>query len=134
MYCIYEDYLQDNRNILTFDEMRNIHKEITMEIVFDSDAIELYEELVQKSIEYASIRARWTLLSAKEKADADAGRTMKHDALIVKFNQLAKYLKMQGKEAKWRDSLGYEEDDKLNRKRIGDMGCYISFIHSINAR
>ena len=41
---------------------------------------------------------------------------------------------MQGKAALWRDKLGYEEYDKLNRKRIGDMGCYLAFIHAINAR
>jgi hypothetical protein len=30
--------------------------------------------------------------------------------------------------------LGYEEDDKYNRKTIGDFACYISFIYAINAR
>ena len=56
------------------------------------------------------------------------------DGLIVKFNQLARYLKMQGRTAAWRDALGYEEDDPYNRKTIGDFGCWIAFVDSVNAR
>ena len=41
---------------------------------------------------------------------------------------------MQGKTAAWRDTLGFEEDDKYNRKRLGDFACYIVFINSISAR
>lgn len=48
-------------------------------------------------MEYSLIRAKWTTMSTEEKADEDQGRTFKHNSLIVKFNQLAKYLKMQGK-------------------------------------
>lgn len=42
--------------------------------------------------------------------------------------------KMQGCEAKWRDELGYEEDDRYNRKAIGDFACYLVFVNSIHAR
>lgn len=133
MTYLNEDYLK-KQNILTIEEFQEIHKHMTLEIGSDEDAIELYNELVSKSIEYASIRARWTLMSPKEKMDADAGRTMTHDSLIVKFNQLSRFLRLQGKKASWRDELGYEEDDRINRKRIGDMGCYIAFMHAINAR
>lgn len=119
---------------LEVNELMELHKTMRNEIGLDADAMELYEELVQKSIEYATVRARWTLMSAEKKADADNGRTLTHDSLIVKFNQLARYLRMQGKPADWRDSLGYEEDNPMNRKRIGDMACYISFVHGICAR
>lgn len=30
--------------------------------------------------------------------------------------------------------LGYEEDDKYYRKRMGDFGCYTVFINSISSR
>lgn len=133
MTCSYKDYLK-SECALPFEEAISIHEEMNEEIGNDTDAIELYEELIQKAIEYSLIREKWTTMSTEEKADADQGRTFKHNSLIVKFNQLAKYLKMQGKAALWRDKLGYEEDDKLNRKRIGDMGCYLVFMHAINAR
>lgn len=133
MIYSYKDYLKSDL-ALTIEDAMSIHEEMNEEIGNDTDAIELYEELLRKAIEYSLVRAKWTTMSTEEKADADQGRTFKHNSLIVKFNQLAKYLKMQGKAALWRDKLGYEEDDKLNRKRIGDMGCYLVFIHAINAR
>lgn len=133
MIYLYDDYLK-KENILTTEVAMSIHQEMYSEMGNDQDALELYEELLRKAIEYSAIRSKWTIMSPEEKMDADPGRTMKHDSLIVKFNQLAKFLKMQGKPAIWRDRLGYEEDDKINRKKIGDMGCYIAFIHAINAR
>lgn len=133
MICSYDGYLE-NECILTLEDARSMHKSMFDEIGKDEDAMELYEELLGKAIEYFTIRSKWTIMTVEEKLDCDSGRTMKHDSLIVKFNQLAKYLRMQGKTALWRDELGYEKDDKVNRKRIGDMGCYIAFIHAINAR
>lgn len=132
MYSL-NDYLEKEKS-LSLNEFNSIYQSICSEIGNDEEAKELYDELVSKSIEYAKIRAEWSLMTTKQKMDADPGRTMKHDALIVKFNQLARYLKSIGKEANWRDELGYEEDDRINRKRIGDMGCYITFIHAINSR
>lgn len=129
----YEEYVKKEK-ALTFEEEILIHHEMCKEIESDPDALELYEELVIKSIEYAMIRAKWTLMSVEEKRDMDESRTSKHNSLIVKFNQLARYLKMKGMSASWRDLLGYEEEDKINRKRIGDMGCFIAFVHGINAR
>lgn len=119
---------------LSFEDAGFIHLLIETEVGTDQDALELYDELVKKSIEYASIRASWTLMSHDEKMSADEGRTMKHDSLIIKFNQLAKYLQLKGQPAMWRDLLGYEKDDKMNRKKIGDMGCYLAFVHALNAR
>lgn len=70
----------------------------------------------------------------KKKMDRDSSRTFCHNSVITHFNMLARYLKMQGKPAKWRDQLGYEEDDKYFRKTIGDFGCYLVFINSLCAR
>lgn len=83
---------------------------------------------------YAEIRALWTGLSREEKMDIDPLRTSHHDSLITHFNMLARCLRMQGKKAAWRDQLGYEEDDRFNRKAIGDFGCYIVFVNSLCAR
>ena len=129
----YGEYLKKEK-VLTLEEEIAIHNEIIKEIGTDPDALELYDELVLKSIEYSAIRANWTLMNTEEKMDMDESRTNKHNSLIVKFNQLARYLKMKGMPAIWRDLLGYEEEDKINRKRIGDMGCFIAFVHGINAR
>lgn len=127
------EYLKEPQ-FMTLDFMNDIHTLMIMEIGSDVIANELYDEMVSKSIDYAQIRARWSLMSQKERQDIDERRTMTHDCLIVKFNQLAKHLKMQGKSADWRNTLGYEEENPYNRKRIGDMGCYLSFISSLISR
>ena len=133
MLSTYEDYLTTDKS-LSLESMVKLHSDMMNEIENDSDSLELYDELVETATRYASFRAKWLLMSKEEKMDTDSSRSSCHNSLIVKFNQLARYLKMQGKAAAWRDTLGYEEDDKYYRKRIGDFGCYIVFINSINAR
>ncbi len=133
MITTYEDYLSKPKS-LTTEEMGCLHQAMLLEISQDEDALELYEELMVTAVRYASIRSGWLLLSVEEKMDRDSSRTMCHNSLIVKFNQLAKYLRLQGKPAQWRDCLGYEEDDRYNRKRIGDFACYLAFLSAINAR
>ena len=54
--------------------------------------------------------------------------------VILSFNQLARYLKMQGKAAGWRDVLGEEAENPNYRKRLGDFACYLVFVQSLNAR
>ena len=66
--------------------------------------------------------------------ERDESRTSCHNSLIIKFNQLAKYLKLSGKAISWRDELGYEEDDRYCRKTIGDFACYLVFLNSVHAR
>lgn len=133
MICSYQKYLTCEK-ALPVEKMHSIHEEILDEIQNDPDALELYEELIQISTRYASIRAKWQLLSRSEKMDTDSARTSCHNSVITHFNMLARYLRLQGKAAEWRDKLGYEEEDKYNRKVIGDFACYLVFINSISAR
>lgn len=133
MMTTYGEYLNMERR-LAFTEMRDIHSQMLADIGTDADAKEMYEELTAAATKYAGIRAEWLLLSREEKAERDGRRTSCHDSLIVKFNMLARYLKMQGKAATWRDCLGDGKENPNNRKRIGDFACYIVFVNSLNAR
>ena len=133
MITTYQEYLQQPKAI-SLDLMQDLHSQILAEIAGDDDAEEIYDELMAQATRYASFRANWLLWDRQEKMDRDDNRTSCHNSLIVKFNMLARYLRMQGKEACWRDTLGYEEDDKYNRKTIGDFACYLVFVNSINAR
>lgn len=126
----YIEYLK-NTDALSLEAMNNILYEILDEIKNDEDATELFDELLEKAIKYTEIRAKWNLMNGSERAEADAGRTMCHDSLIVKFNQLAKYLRINGKSAGWRDQLGYDDSD---RKRIGDFAAYLVFVSCLNTR
>ena len=133
MILSYDDYLAAHDS-LSLETMQRLHRELVEEIGTDPDALELYEELVEKANEYGAIRAKWLLMDREQKMEMDPRRTSCHDSLIVKFNMMARYLKMQGKSASWRDELGFTEEDPGNRKRIGDFGCYLVFVNSVNAR
>ena len=125
---------QAKTDTLSMEDFLEIHRKMTETIGNDPAAAELIEELMEPAIAYTAIRANWTLMSWEEKREADEGRTMKHDALIVKFNKLARYLDMTGRDISWRADLGYTEDKPENRRRIGDFACWLVFIAGINAR
>lgn len=133
MYKNYNDYLA-NKKTLSMEEMQEIHQEILNEIQGDEEAEALYEELLSVGNKYAELRAGWTLLSREEKMEKDFGRTSCHNSLITHFNMLARYMRQQGKNTKWREELGYEEEDRYNRKKIGDFACYLAFVNGINSR
>lgn len=132
-YFSYDEYLPMEKS-LTIEEMQKLHVEMLHEIGNDEDALELYEELLETANKYSAFRAAWCLWSREEKMDKDESRTACHDSMIVKFNKLARYLRMQEKPAAWRDVLGDVAEHPYNRKRIGDFACYIVFVNSICAR
>lgn len=129
----FESYLKEPY-ALDFYQMQSLHNDLLSEIGDDLDAIEIYEELIDVATKYAEIRARWLRMSNEEKMDTDSLRTSHHNSLIIHFNMLARYLRLQGKEAEWRNHLGNEEENNFYRKTIGDFGCYIVFVNSICAR
>lgn len=133
MFYTYEDYLPMEKS-LPLEEMKWLHYEMMEEIGTDEDALEFYKALVKQANRYVSFRSAWGLWSREEKMEKDSDRSACHDSLIVKFNQLSRILKLQGKEASWRDELGYEEDSSYNRKRVGDFACYIVLVNCLNAR
>ena len=133
MITTYEEYLHTECS-LTLEKMQDIHNKMISDIGTDADAIEIYGELVDTATKYAAIRTEWLLLNREEKAERDSKRTSCHDSIIIKFNMLARYVRMKGKDATWRDCLGYEEDNPYNRKRMGDFACYLAFVNGLNAR
>lgn len=133
MPATYGEYLQMPQS-MPFSDMQELHKQILSGIGTDTEARELYEDLIGASITYASIRAKWLTLSREEKTSTDSRRTSAHDSVITHINMLARYLKMQGKETAWRDALGDEKEDPNYRKRIGDFGCYLAFVNALAAR
>lgn len=133
MISTYDDYLPMPLS-LSLDEMAALHREIAEEAGNDSDALELYEELITAATRYMSFRSNWLLWNREQKAENDPARTSCHNMVIVKFNQLARYLKMQGKAAAWREKLGEENDNSNFRKRLGDFACYLVLVNSLLAR
>ena len=133
MMTTYEEYLGMERT-LTFEDMQDIHSQMIADVGTDVDAADIYKELIDTSTNYVGMRAKWLMLDREEKIETDSRRTSCHESVIVKFNMLARYVRKQGKDAKWRDRLGDEKENPYNRKRIGDFACYLVFINSLNAR
>ena len=129
----FEQYLKEPY-ALDFHQMQRIHGELSEEIGEDPEAVELYEELIDAATRYAVVRAKWLRMSKEEIIDTDSLRTSHHDSVIIHLNMLARYLKMQGKKALWREQLGDVEENGYIRKGIGDFACYLVFVNSICAR
>lgn len=130
---LYKEYLEMPL-ALDFSHMVALHEEMIQEVGDDEDAKELYEELVEQATKYAEFRSNWYIWKREERIERDASRSITHDSLIVKFNMLARYLKMHEKKAEWRRVLGDEKLNPNTRKRIGDFACYIVFVNSICSR
>lgn len=126
----FKDY-QGMKYALTFSEMQEIHADMLSEIANDEGALEIYRMVLTKSIRYTRTRAEWGLMTVEEKMEGDPARTALHDSLIINFDKLSRYLKLQGKKAAWRDRLGSVEDDPAYRKRIGDMADYLTFVEAL---
>ena len=129
----FDQYLKEPY-ALDFHQMQRIHGELSKEIGEDPEAVELYEELIDAAPRNAAVRAKWLRMSKEEKIDTDSLRTSHHDSVITHLNMLARYLKMQGKKALWREQLGDVEENGYIRKGIGDFACYLVFVNSICAR
>ena len=109
MLTNYAEYLESQKS-LPIQTMQSIHSQMISEMGTDAEALELYDELMEKAVKYASYRAKWFVWDREERMEQDSSRSSCHNALIINFNMLARYLKMQGKTAAWRDELGYEEE------------------------
>lgn len=130
----YRGYLLSEK-AMSFDQQEVIHQEMIEEIGTDPDALELYEDLIAAAVNYSGIRARWLQMDKAQKMEEDSVRTARHNTVILQIDMLSRYLRSQKKKpAYWRDKLGYEGDDRINRKVMGDFACYLTFINSLCAR
>ena len=109
---IYENYLKMPDD-LEFEQAMKIYDK-------------LWDHALHCMIDYGSLRAHWKITPKTDRSNDD--RTVMHDSVIHSLDELAAYTKEHGKEAKWRDELGYQ------RKRIGDFACYVSLIYGVFAR
>lgn len=130
MLSTYEEH-QSQPMSLTFEEMASLHREMATEVGKNPDALSLYEDLLALAIKYADVRAHWTLWDREKKREEDPARTSRHNQVIIAFDTLARYLRMQGKAASWRDNIEEESENPYYRKRIGDFACYLAFMEGL---
>lgn len=133
MLFAYDDY-ESQYGSLKFIDFQRLHFLMLEAIGKDKNALELYYALIRVASDYAVLRSRWSVADKDWKLVNDGYRTSAHDALIISLNVLARYLQIIGKGTEWREELGNPEKDSMNRKRIGDFGCYLVFVHGLSAR
>lgn len=131
MYTI-QDYFNQPQ-ALSFQEAETIHRQMVSQID-DSRSEELYRQCLQAGKDYIAVRCQWAFQTKDQRKQVNDTRTKKHNAVIRSLDALAQYNRQQGKETEWRKALGYEENGKGFRKRIGDMGCYLAFVLSLSTR
>ena len=101
---IYENYLKMPDD-LEFEQAMKVYEELLEENLEEDEIYDkLWDHALHCMIDYGSLRAHWKITPKTE------------------------YTKEHGKEAKWREELGYQ------RKRIGDFACYVSLIYGVFAR
>ena len=133
MITSYSEYLE-KPSVLTFEDMTRIHAAIIAGIGEDEEAEAVYDKLVRAGTNHIDTRAGWKLMPKPVRKERNDERTARHNAVIIALDELAECLEAKGKDTAWRKEIGFETEDKVNRKRCGDFGCYIAFINSINAR
>lgn len=94
----------------------------------NDEVFEMWQDLLDKAIEYTSIRAKWSLMLREEKIEKDAYRTACHDSFINSLKIYVRYLKEIGIKLKSNELI--EQD----RKTIGDFANYIAFREAIKNR
>ena len=139
----FENYLNASEH-LTFEDMTLIHKLILDNAnITNEDFKDVWEDVIQSSIDYSNIRSKWSLFTIEEKMDKDPLRTSLHDDVIFNFIILERIFKMNQWDSKsWTEILFLESDvstrhkDDLHkhRKRIGDFSNYLSFIYALTGR
>lgn len=113
---------------IDYKKNENYYNEIVDNCHKNDEAFEMWQDMLNKAIEYTSIRAKWSLMSTEEKIEKDAYRTAFHDSFINSLKIYVRYLKQIGIE------LLSNELIEQDRKAIGDFANYIVFREAINNR
>ena len=128
----YDTYLE-RVFALPFMDAARIFATIKKQIENDEDMTDLYHDLLSRSVEYATVRAEWQMMTTEEKGAIDSRRSEIHNAVIREFDILARNLGKLGHDTSWRDEPGDLEKNPDYRKRIGDMACYLVLFEGLNA-
>ena len=113
---------------IDYEKNEKYYNEIVDNCHKNDEVFEMWHDLLNKAIEYTSIRAKWSLMSTEEKIEKDAYRTACHDSFINSLKINVRYLKQLG------INLLVNELIEQDRKTIGDFANYIVFREAIENR
>ena len=105
---------------------QQLAKEI-FDIVSKSKIETLKQALLKNAIQYAHIRAEWTLSDPEARIEMDTRRTFAHNTLIDSVNILARNMQKNGEPTDWHKQL------KDNRIVIAEFACWVHNFLSLAA-
>ncbi len=126
---------------LVYDKASEILKSLRIEINTrkeDEDLQELYRDFLNSCINYANMRAEWSLMSKEQQVDKDSYRTSLHDGVLMNLAILKRYMDSNQIPTGWYSNLIPDADvdikDQPYRKLVGDFACHVADILGIEAR
>ncbi|MHA2623611.1 hypothetical protein ACXZ71_09755 [Streptococcus agalactiae] len=124
----YQNFLKA-KDSLSFEVCTNYFQDLIIAVnQTDEDSLLYWNDFISASVDYSQARGEWLLLSREEKHAKDDMRTTKHNKFIYTLKIFIAYSKQKGYDFPWFESI------KENRKQLGDLACYISYIYAVNAR
>ncbi|MCK1236786.1 hypothetical protein MX003_03585 [Streptococcus uberis] len=124
----YQNFLKE-KDSLSFEVCTNYFQDLIIAVnQTDEDSLLYWNDFISASVDYSQARGEWLLLSREEKHAKDDMRTTKHNKFIYTLKIFIAYSKQKGYDFPWFESI------KENRKQLGDLACYISYIYAVNAR
>lgn len=126
---------------LVYDKASEILKSLRFEINThkeDEDLQELYRDFLESCINYANMRAEWSLMSKEKKMEKDSFRTSLHDSVLMNLTILKRYMTNNQMSTEWYANLVSDPDADIKtqpyRKLAGDFACHVANILGIEAR
>lgn len=131
-FVTYQDFTKTNGH-LPVNEAEKVYQTILASVETTTPEFEaLWQDMITAAIKYGTTRALWLTLSPEEQQKNEAKRTDMHNDLIFSITMLHGYFAQQAWDVSWINLFTVNDD--IDRKRIGDFGCYLAYIYSLNAR
>ncbi len=93
--------------------------------------LEYVADMNRKATEYAKIRAEWEFMTREERIDRDPGRTARHNDFMTAIKLLIR-LSNSYTDNRWADIQ--KEAESMERKDLGDIACYITYLIAVSNR
>ncbi|MBU3107566.1 hypothetical protein [Clostridium gasigenes] len=87
-----------------------------------------FNMLISKAVDYSNYRSRWLGMSPIEQNNIERYRTCSLDIFVDTKDDLGKYMLDHNMSIAWHILLG------VDRKNIGDLAYYLSYVQGIKAR
>lgn len=124
----YDDFLRD-RDGLDFETCGSYYQELLAALKpTDKEGLAYWHAFVLAAVHYTQIRGEWLLLSREERQAKDEVRTTRHNKVIYSLKLYIAYRRQEGQEFPWFEKI------QDNRKQIGDLACYVSYVYALNGR